>query len=76
MIRSSHEAEQLAVQTASNAPSQSEINVDLPHRLKMLKSAEHRLSQYGQPLTRTYVEGVIWIVVAAIIWVIALNFLA
>lgn len=76
MVCRSNEAEQLALQASSNVPSESEINDDLARRVKVLKSAEHHLSQYGQPLTRTYVEAGIWIVIAAIIWVIALNVLA
>ncbi|HEM7843285.1 hypothetical protein [Burkholderia multivorans] len=76
MIRSADEASQLAHKTSDDVPSEGEIIEDLARRLKVLKSGEHRLSQYGQPLTSLYAEAVVWIVVAAILWVASINFLA
>lgn len=75
MIHSANETAQLAQHDLNNVPSQSEVTQDLTRRLKVLKSGEHRLSQYGQPLTGVYVEAAIWVAAAALVWIVTVNFL-
>ncbi len=62
--------------TARSTPTEGELLEDLARRLKAINTKEHRHSEFGQPMPGVYVEALVWIGLAAVIWVLALNFLA
>lgn len=75
MIHSANDTAQLAPQHSNDVPSPSAVTQDLTRRLKVLNSGEHRLSEYGQPLTGIYIEAAIWVAAAALVWIVTVNFL-